>query len=422
MLEILVLSLALTGFSPPLEPAWTTATNAAQEPLVAAAHKKKRTKRKKNKVHKKRKKAAKKTATAKPAVGAKTEPAADATAESKAELAPLVGVADSPPEQTDQASTTTSTDNTSTPSALATEPAAATVEHEKKTEDTEPRDVELRLRKLADELAKTAASKGQDPRYQRFALLPFEATDAETKEKGLGLVVTDVIGTSLVRDHGFALVERTRLKAVLDEMALQQSGITDDESTVELGKIANADILIVGQIALLGDQYQVTAKLISTESAQVLGVASTQLPNADLISLSSHAVVLRSRSDAAFRSAVLPGWGQHYNREPTKGWIFTGLIGTLLAAGVGFEGAGLTTHMLYYLPYQPDASGLTEDGLSPGDPQFAQNLADRKSLATTQLYVGHILLGTTVALWAYNVVDAYLSGVDGSEMIGAGGD
>lgn len=38
----------------------------------------------------------------------------------------------------------------------------------------------------------------------------------------------------------------------------------------------------------------------------------------------------RSPEAAALRSLVVPGWGQHYNGEPTKGWI----LGSIAALGV----------------------------------------------------------------------------------------
>ncbi|MBN2359445.1 MAG: hypothetical protein JXR83_08315, partial [Deltaproteobacteria bacterium] len=258
-----------------------------------------------------------------------------------------------------------------------------------------------------------------DARYLRFAVVPFDALDPKSKEQGLGLVIADAIASTFVRDHRLALVERARLKAVLDEMALQQTGITDDATAVKLGEIANADMLVVGQVALLGDNYQVHAKLLEVATAHVHGVATTTLPAADLVALSSDAVVLRSRGDAAFRSAVLPGWGQHYNRESTKGWVFTGVAGTLLALGLGLELGGLLTHLLYYVPYKPADDGFA----SSGDPAFQRNLQERYDLAQTQFIVGHVTLGATAAVWAYNVLDAYLSGVDGDQWVGgAAGD
>ncbi|MFH1807614.1 MAG: DUF5683 domain-containing protein [Pseudomonadota bacterium] len=304
------------------------------------------------------------------------------------------------------------------PAPAAAEPAPATPERaETSTTEAEPRDVELRLRKMGDQLAADTSKLSKNARYLRFAVLPFEAVDADSKEKGLGLVVTDVLATTLLRDHRLALVERARLNAVLGEMALQQTGVTDETKAAEVGKIANADVLILGQVALLGDRYKVTAKMLETETATVVSVVETDLPAADLVALSSNAVVLRSKADAAFRSAVLPGWGQHYNQEATKGWVFTGVTGALLLGGVGFETAGLLTHLLYYTPYKPE-----DDNLTAGSDKFQQNLQGRYQLAQTQFVVGHVLLGATAAVWAYNILDAYISGVEGSEMLGSAGD
>ncbi len=44
----------------------------------------------------------------------------------------------------------------------------------------------------------------------------------------------------------------------------------------------------------------------------------------------------RSPEGAALRSIVVPGWGQHYNGEPTKGWILgsVAVVGLLLGTKV----------------------------------------------------------------------------------------
>jgi TolB-like protein len=359
-------------------------------------------------------------ATANPALAAATKPAKKKAKTAPAdEVPPLVEPPVAEPATAAPAPAPVET-------APAAQPAPAAVEHvgteaappAADTGAAEPRDVELRLRKLADQLAADTSKLSRNPRYLRFAVLPFEAVDADSKDKGLGLVVTDVLATTLLRDHRLALVERARLNAVLGEMALQQTGVTDDSKAAEVGKIANADVLILGQVALLGDRYKVTAKMLETETARVASVVETDLPAADLVALSSNAVVLRSKADAAFRSVVLPGWGQHYNQEATKGWVFTGVTGALLLGGIGFETAGLLTHLLYYVPYTPESDNFA----SSGDPQFQRNLQDRYNLAQTQFVVGHVLLGATAAVWAYNVLDAYISGVEGSEMLGSAGD
>ncbi|HKI82779.1 MAG TPA: hypothetical protein VKA63_00460 [Candidatus Krumholzibacteria bacterium] len=44
----------------------------------------------------------------------------------------------------------------------------------------------------------------------------------------------------------------------------------------------------------------------------------------------------RSPEGAALRSIVVPGWGQHYNGEPTKGWILgsVAVVGLLLGTEI----------------------------------------------------------------------------------------
>lgn len=51
---------------------------------------------------------------------------------------------------------------------------------------------------------------------------------------------------------------------------------------------------------------------------------------------SEYYVAYRSPEGAALRSLILPGWGQHYNGEATKGWILgsVAVLGVLLGTRV----------------------------------------------------------------------------------------
>ena len=83
-------------------------------------------------------------------------------------------------------------------------------------------------------------------------------------------------------------------------------------------------------------RFLVNARIVATETGESLAAASEPVAAANLISLSSDAVVLRSKKDAVYRSALLPGWGQLYNRDSGKAIIFSGaevlVLGGALAA------------------------------------------------------------------------------------------
>jgi TolB-like protein len=246
-----------------------------------------------------------------------------------------------------------------------------------------------------------------DDRDQRFAVMPFSEVGTEAQERQLGLVVTDLIATSLVRDHRLELVERAALAKVLNEQALGQTGVIDETQAASVGKIAGARALVVGQVADAIDNFQVTLRVLDSEDARVLVAQSLSLPKAELMAFSADAVVLRSKSGAMFRSLVAPGWGQAYNDEPTKALVLGGTTATLAVATAATTATALVT---YFGVYQAIGSRPEDAGRTPSELKVLTR--DTLALANGTLTAAAVVGGLAVVSWGVTVVDAYLSGPD----------
>jgi tetratricopeptide (TPR) repeat protein len=100
-----------------------------------------------------------------------------------------------------------------------------------------------------------------------------------------------------------------------------------------------------------------------------------------------------------WRSAILPGWGQGYNGEDTKGWIIGTLtIGSLIGT-VGTYIVGSNARSTYN-GYGP--STLNGGTVSPG--QFTTAYNTWNTMAT----VNNVLAITFLALYTFNLVDAIM--------------
>lgn len=292
--------------------------------------------------------------------------------------------------------------------ATAAEEAAANAEAQKaKSNALAARGLDARIRALADALAIPLKRLPGDHRDQRFAVLPFENAGAEAAEKSLGLVVSDLVTTDLARDHRLGLVERSQIGKLMDELALQQSGAVDDKQALELGKMTGARGLIIGRVADAGEEFVVSARAVDGESGAVLVAEDIKLPKSELVAFSANAVVLRSRGGAAFRSMVVPGWGQTYNDQTVKGVLLGTATGGLAVATVVTGGLGLYTGFIQY----PNAGKNDEIAkLAPEDKPGA--VEGVRNAANAELTAAAVLAGITAAAWAVNVADAWLSGVD----------
>jgi TolB-like protein len=274
----------------------------------------------------------------------------------------------------------------------------------------EARGLDARARALTDLLALPLKRLPGDHRAQRFAVLPFEEVGEAVQQQRLGLVVTDLIVTNLARDHRLPLVERAALAKILDEQALGQTGALADGQAAQIGMVAGARALIVGQVSDAGDAFRVSVRAIDAEAGTVLEgtVREVRLPKDELLAVSASSVVLRSRSGAMFRSLVLPGWGQAYNNEPVKAGVFGVGVGGLALATVATAGVSSYFRFIVY----------EELGTRPGDDELnAKGELGPLIRATRQnseagLVAAGVLAGVTAVAWGLGVVDAWVSGVD----------
>ncbi len=262
-------------------------------------------------------------------------------------------------------------------------------------EPLESRSLTVQLRRMADRLSQGLEQLDGELRYQRVAILPFQEVGPSTQDKQLGTLVSSVITTVLVKDHNLLVVERSQLAKVIDELALGQTGLVDESKTLEVGRLAGAQGLVIGSVSEAGDRYLVSARVVSVGTGQVVLAEETQLPAADMVALSSEAVVLRTRAGAVYRSLLLPGWGQIYNRQPIKSATF-----------VGTEVAAFAVAAVFHLR----GTGFHDDYRSKkaGTPQLVLDDLVAKEESSYSMRNWMIIAG--LAVHAFNVLDAFISG------------
>jgi TolB-like protein len=301
--------------------------------------------------------------------------------------------------------------------AKAAQEGAEVAQEEKKAEPevkrlggVESASVEVAIRKLADRMAEGFSKLPGSARYRRLAVLPFSDLGEETKKRQIGAIVTAELATDLRRDHNLLLVERSQLDRVIDEMKLQSTVAEDPSQTGKLAMLADAQALVIGSVAEAGDQYLVDARVVASETGQTLAAESAKVQAAGLVAVARDAVVLRSRSGAVFRSTLIPGWGQFYNRQAWKGYSFLGGEVAIFGSALAFHLAGNSAYSQY--EKRTSRADLGADPSSEASALYSK--------ATSRYQIRNGLLIAGAAVWVLNVIDAYASSVDGEAMLSGG--
>lgn len=87
------------------------------------------------------------------------------------------------------------------------------------------------------------------PLKQNLAVIEFEN---RTTLKYIGSGIQDMLTTSLWKSGRFILVEREKIKKILEEQNFSHSGRVSVETAIEIGRILGADYILTGGITEAG--------------------------------------------------------------------------------------------------------------------------------------------------------------------------
>ena len=115
----------------------------------------------------------------------------------------------------------------------------------------------------------------QQRKKPNIAVLDFDARGGLTKEEAASL--SDIFQAQLVDMGEFIVVDRQRIKAILNEQGFQQSeACSQVECIVEAGKILKVEKMFAGTIGKVGRIFNVNISAIDIATAQIVNNKSRQ--------------------------------------------------------------------------------------------------------------------------------------------------
>lgn len=161
--------------------------------------------------------------------------------------------------------------------------------------------------------------------------------------------VSDIVRSEFVNIANFTVVERSQMKAILDEQGLQMSGCTDSSCAVQLGKILSAKRIVVGEVTKMGQGALIAIRYVDvTKGSSMFAAKETAKTMDDIQPAAEKAAkglaqrivqedkdILTQKSPTQYYvSGIVPGLGQFYADRPIKGSIFASVF--VLSAGFVF--------------------------------------------------------------------------------------
>jgi curli biogenesis system outer membrane secretion channel CsgG len=88
--------------------------------------------------------------------------------------------------------------------------------------------------------------------------------------EALGIGLQQMLITELSHNSGLRLVERSRLREIIEELELGQGGLTDPSTTASVGKLVQARYMIVGGFVDADGTMRLDARIDDVETGEVL--------------------------------------------------------------------------------------------------------------------------------------------------------
>ncbi len=131
--------------------------------------------------------------------------------------------------------------------------------------------MDTQLQKMTEALSAQIKENGR----KKVAVLDF--TDLQGVGSLLGKHIAEEMTVNFViGKRDFSVLDRANLKRILAEHKLTASGLVDPENAKKLGQFSGVDALVMGTIVPKAQNIHLTAKIIATDTAEIVGAARTE--------------------------------------------------------------------------------------------------------------------------------------------------
>lgn len=116
------------------------------------------------------------------------------------------------------------------------------------------------------------------------AVMPFK--DLSGARSSIGEAIRETVTTDLREFAGMRVIERGNLDQVIAEQNLQgRQADLDPLSTVKIGKLLGATLIVGGAYQKAGGHVRLTARFVKVETGEIVGTAKVDGPSSDFLQL-----------------------------------------------------------------------------------------------------------------------------------------
>lgn len=124
---------------------------------------------------------------------------------------------------------------------------------------------------MAKEFSYQASKRG----IQRMAVLPFAPVDGSSHARGRFL--SEHLASYIARSGKVNVVERAMMKEIMQEHFLGQTGVLDQRHLAQVGRMLQAQAVVIGFFYSFGNKAEISARLVNIETGAILDAGEAQV-------------------------------------------------------------------------------------------------------------------------------------------------
>jgi curli biogenesis system outer membrane secretion channel CsgG len=103
-----------------------------------------------------------------------------------------------------------------------------------------------------------------------IAVFPLEDLTASQETRGLGDQMAATLTDVLAQSGTVRVVERRQLQQILEEMKLSASGLIDEQTAIQAGRLLGANGLLLGSFVAFQGSVRINVRVVKTETGEIL--------------------------------------------------------------------------------------------------------------------------------------------------------
>jgi hypothetical protein len=129
-------------------------------------------------------------------------------------------------------------------------------------------------------------------------------------EQSAGRVTLEELTAALIESGHFTIVERSKLKTIMNELELSLSGLTKETPDKVMGKLIMADLILTGTLADLGGIWDVNLRLVNVRTGQAMSSISMRTTLIKPLEMRDSGPMNEVFNEETLEASWLLGWNE----------------------------------------------------------------------------------------------------------------